>query len=271
MFIVLFSWVIGLGIVATPQPVFTGQQSDLLIYKGDTVQLLATPLETYHPNGTRARYFGVDTTWMSTACWRGYVAVWRMWEDDLYLSAIRSCGYPRDTSKADLRVVFGDKVTDKGVPAAWFTDKVLVPQGPLLYYMHDGFQSSYAKELELEFRQGRLVGSTLYDNSKSKKSVFSSFGPDWYRYIYGSIRWDSLPSLSGGEVRVFVTFTANEEGQIDEAEIVKGHSEAFDQEALRVIRATPEWDVYFKYGKLRRIRWNAHIVFSEANRRRYSN
>ena len=255
----------------TSSPVLTGQQPDLLTYKGDTLQLLATPLEDYYTSNTRPRYFGVDTTWMSTACWRGYVAIWHIWEDDLYLSAIRSCGYPQDTSKADLRIVFGDKVTDKGVPAVWFAGKVLVAQGPLLYYIHDDFQSAYASELELEFRQGRLVGSMLYDNSKSKKSIFSDFGPNWYRYIYSSIRWNSLPSLAGGEVRVVVTFTANEEGRIDEAEVIKGHSEAFDQEALRVIRATPEWDVYFKYGKLRRIRWYAPIVFSEANRRKYVN
>ncbi|QHT68057.1 hypothetical protein GXP67_16125 [Rhodocytophaga rosea] len=74
----------------------TAQRPDLLIYQGDTLALYANPLEAYYTEqNPRPRNFGINSCW-STACWRGYQALWEIREDHLYLLAIMDCCYRND-------------------------------------------------------------------------------------------------------------------------------------------------------------------------------
>ncbi len=49
----------------------------------------------------------------------------------------------------------------------------------------------------------------------------------------------------------------------------KSYNPLFDQEAERVIKSLPEWDVYFKRGEVYPMRWNIVVNFDEANRQQY--
>jgi outer membrane biosynthesis protein TonB len=87
-------------------------------------------------------------------------------------------------------------------------------------------------------------------------------------YIYSNINWDILPKQDT-IVKVVIKFSANEEGIIDDVKVLRGYNEIYDQEAVRVIKTIPEWDVYFMKGKHKRIPWHLPIVFSEENRKEY--
>ena len=68
--------------------VFATQQTpDLLIIGKDTIFLADFPLKQLE---LKHKPFG-ENEWVSTNCWRGYVAIWRIVDDTLFLEKIIRC------------------------------------------------------------------------------------------------------------------------------------------------------------------------------------
>jgi hypothetical protein len=65
-------------------------------------------------------------------------------------------------------------------------------------------------------------------------------------------------------------FSANENGVVDSVTIMPGSPRKYDRETIRVIKAIPDWDIVYQRGKFQRRRDALRIVFSEANREKYS-
>lgn len=78
------------GILISNKIFGTAQIPDLLIYNNDTVSLYANPLESYYTEDNPRPDYIVDGCW-STACWRGYQAIWEVKNDSLFLNAILDC------------------------------------------------------------------------------------------------------------------------------------------------------------------------------------
>ena len=125
--------------------------------------------------------------------------------------------------------------------------------------------SSYERELELHFNEGKLTATKIYNNPKPKSSIYSQDNEKLKEYIYKNIKWDILP-LQDKEIRVSLSFYANEEGKIDDVTVIRGYNEFFDNEAIRVVKSIPEWEVYFFKGKVVRVYWGITIIFSKENR-----
>lgn len=80
-----------LGLLITINSFGTAQVPDLIIYKGDTLILYTNPLESYYnEDNPRPKHFYVNG-YSSTACWRGYQAIWEIKDNKLYLNAIQDC------------------------------------------------------------------------------------------------------------------------------------------------------------------------------------
>ena len=248
----------------------TGQIGDRLIYKGDTLILFSNPLETLLENfSSRPKLFGDKEVCIPTSCWRGYQAEWEIIENHLYLTGVFSCCYSEDGIKADLKTLAGDYYVNGKVKADWVTDYLIAPKGKLIYYVHDAYESLYETEIEFQINKGQLVGTKTYDNSKSKQSVYSQNDEKLKQFIYSNINWNALSIPAGKEIKIFVQFSANENGIIDSAIIVKGYDSQFEKEAIRIVKAIPEWDIYYRHGKHKRIVWTLPIVFSEMNIKQY--
>lgn len=248
----------------------TSQIPDRLIYNGDTLLIFANPLEQLYDNESiRPNFFGKNEGCETTACWRGYVAEWLIFEGNLYLTGIRSCCYYEDSIKADLKELFGEKLINGKVKADWFSGKIIAPQGELLYYIHMGYESLYERELELDFSNGKLIGIKTYDNSKSRQSEFSQKPEKLKEFIYSNINWRTLPKFDNKTIKVFVQFSANENGIVDSVKVIRGYDSIFDNEAIRVIKTIPDWDIYYRHGELQRMNWTFPVVFNEENRKKY--
>ena len=249
----------------------TPQSPERLIYKGDTLRLFGYPLDK-HPNidSLRFKMFGKKDYWGcgSTACGNSYLAEWTIIDNQLYLTNIYlCCETTKAVSKDSLKFLFGEKYVNGKVKADWVTGNLYSPRGKRLFYNHDiADGGTFEYELEFYFIKGKLAGTKLYDNRKAKQSEYH----DWklIEYIYNNINWDILPKLDA-IVRVVVEFSANENGIIDSVKVLRGYNKIFDQEAIRVIKSIPEWDVYFRKGKHVRMPWNMPITFSEENRLKY--
>lgn len=88
------------------------------------------------------------------------------------------------------------------------------------------------------------------------------------KFIYSNIQWDKLPKHDK-TVKVFVQFSANEQGIIDSVKVMKGFDVTFDNEAIRVVKSIPEWDVFYRRRQHERRGWTLPIIFSEENRQKY--
>jgi hypothetical protein len=246
----------------------TGQIPDKLIYNNDTLSIFANPLEQLtNVDSLRANLFDNNKEHWNTACWRGYQAEWTIIDNQLYLTSIYSCNYYEDNIKSDLKKLFGENFIKGKVKANWVTAKILSPQGKELYYVHSGYESLYEKEVIFEIVNGQLIGTTTFDNSKSRKSIYSE-DTTLLHFIYTNIDWDKLPNQNK-PVKIVVQFSANEQGIIDSVKVMKGFNETYDSEAIRVVKLIPEWDIFYRRGQYERRVWNLPIVFNGENILKY--
>jgi hypothetical protein len=258
----------------------TAQIPDRLIYNGDTLALFDCPLGYYPDQGilSHKKMFGGKECFF-TACWRNYVATWKIENDKLYLTEIRNACYPTDMKDvkvsykaetdnigneyADLKLLFPDKFKDGKVAADWMNCNLLSPKGKLLHYFHDGFESIYEKEVEFKIENGLLLGIREMDNSKTKESVYSQDQKLLSNYIQTHIDYSNLPR-SKDKIRVLVMILkTNEDGKIDSVRIIRGYNDVYNKEALRVVKSIPQWDVLFRHGEQINIYWTIPVIFQE--------
>jgi hypothetical protein len=259
----------------------TAQIPDRLIYNGDTISLFDCPLE-YYPNReiiNPRNLFGGSGCFY-TACWRNYVATWKIENNKLYLVQIRNACYPTDSEYvgisihagadtigkeyADLKSLFPDRFENGKVLADWVSTTMISPLGNLLFYIHDGFESIFERELEFTLKNGNLINTQEYDNSKTKKSKYTS---DSYLrdFIENSINYSNVP-YPDKEIRVVIRIMGStEDGIVDGVSILKGYNDIYDKEALRVVNSIPEWDIIYKHGKKIDIPWMIPVIFRPKN------
>ncbi len=258
-----------------PLTVFsTAQEGDILIWNGDTLAIFSNPLELRDDiDSLRPKLFGDQEASMNTACWRGYIAEWTLIENEIYLTNILSCNYYADSInsiKSDLETVFGAEYKNGKVKASWITGEILIPKGKLIHYVHSGYRSFFETELVLTFKDGILTNQKEYDNSKSYKSIFSQNQDSLRNFIHKNINWEIIPDLADERVRVIINIESSETKK-PHFDIMRGaENELFNKEALRVMSLIPEWDVYYKLGKVYRMRWTQPIVFDEQTRKKYA-
>lgn len=259
----------------------TAQIPDLIIYNGDTLSLYSCPLNSF-PNQdliTPQRLFGSSGCFFS-ACWRNYVATWEIVDFELFLREIRNACYPTSmrgveasaksvedndsvgNEYADLKVLFPQRYKDGKVRADWMDGELTIPQGKLLYYVHDGFESIYETEIELTIVKGKLIENKILDNSKTKKSKFTEDHKLLMEFIHNNIKPENLPDSDTIKRRVYVEIISSDEnGKIDSVKVVRGVNELYDNEAIRVVKSIPEWDVIYRHGKIFHQVWTLPINF----------
>jgi len=247
----------------------TTQIRDRFLYQGDTLYTyLYLPPYFYDSDTLIVDLFDRQPC-IHSACWNGYFNDWRIDDDQLYLTGIYSCSYYEDSIQADLKKLFKDKYDGEKVKADWVTGKILTNRGEPMLWATDF--PIYERETEFEVENGMITGMREYDNSKSRKSIYSQDQQKLFHFIYSRIRWDSLPELPEPPVRVSLLFMGNAEGKIDSVKIMRGSEEIFNREAVRVLKELPEWDTFFIRGKVVEIPWTVPIVFSKENKDKYYN
>jgi outer membrane biosynthesis protein TonB len=88
-------------------------------------------------------------------------------------------------------------------------------------------------------------------------------------FIYSNINWSSLPKHEDKAIEVIVRFSGSEKGTVDSVQVLRGYDTIFDQEAIRVIKAIPDWDILYRHGKPVWAPWTLPIVFNKENEEKY--
>ena len=126
----------------------TIQKKDSIIIKGVKYHLFTTPLDSYW---TKRRPKPI-TRVPSSNCWRGYVATWEIFENDLYLIDIKF--YAPD---GDLGYKCMFHINPEGLKASWFTGELRIPLGNILY-SEVCMDYVYDFDLVIRIKKGSLLG-----------------------------------------------------------------------------------------------------------------
>jgi len=169
----------------------TDQILERIIYNDQKLVLMSEPLNQYL--NTLAWLYGFKL--QSTACWRGYVGLWKIIDDKLFLIKIDGEGYKIDVeylnneklklkeqlkkkqiTSADYQKLYKklkNQVTDnkkefplslkqlfgvqRKVHANWFTGELKLGKGKLLNSWGLGFDSIYKENIFLDVQEGVIV------------------------------------------------------------------------------------------------------------------
>jgi hypothetical protein len=244
----------------------TGQTGELVIYKGDTLTMLCEPLETYlQKNEPREKFFPFLKDGCSTALWRGYVGLWEIRENQLFLIDVFACG---DKTKSIKDKIFKGKTLE--IFADWFAGQLFIERGKVIKYNHMGYDRYYEREIVMVVKNGIVDTETEYNNGvKPNDNRFSRDPKDIQAEIYKGINWDKVPKLSKDK-KLFVTIKIDEEGKIAESEINGRIEKQYKDEIERIIKEFPTIQVFHSRGRPINEGWVIPIFFSKENRRRYA-
>ena len=158
------------------------QSPDLLIYNGDTIGIYILLLEQYFDqvkkkDDVEGKLFGLNfREGASLNCWRGYQAIFRVEDNNLWLEQITSCNeyfYAKSidtvTSKKRIAEIFGDKVVKGRVHVDWFSGNLTIPKLERKLLRWDGvFVKSFEEETLLEFDKGKVKNISEIKNYVDK-------------------------------------------------------------------------------------------------------
>lgn len=224
----------------------TVQTSDYLIYEGDTLKMRSFPLESYleaHPNPIYETLFES----VNTACWRGYVAYWTIYNDSLFLSDI--WGESLDDRSVDKSLIFTDVNEKQEVFASWVSDDLLTVFGERLF-LNTAFDL-YSYERVFSVRSGKVIAINDYDNTKTSTPMVN-MEPLVRNYIQYNINYSNLANVPEQEAVLTVEFNVNDDGTIGDARVItidEDYPEDMKAEAIRVVKSIPQWDVFYHLGK----------------------
>jgi protein TonB len=84
----------------------------------------------------------------------------------------------------------------------------------------------------------------------------------FYNYLSKSIRYPAMAQEIGLQGKVFVSFIIEKNGALSDIKVEKKLGSGTDEEAIRVLTASPKWIPGIQNGKPVRVRYNIPISFS---------
>jgi len=231
----------------------TPQAGDRLIYNGDTISIYPFILEQYICNSPDKETINKKIekyARVSTGCWRGFQALLEIRNDSLFLK--KAYGL----EELDLSLIFDKK---DSIFVGWYTGILTCPKN-MLIYEHSGWGGYYEYETDFRFENGLLKDIQEYHNY-IKPTIYTN-QDTLMNFIKSNIDYNKV-ELVGRKIRVYTRIDGvDKNGKITEVFILRGH-EGYNEEAVRVIKSIPQWQVIIRRGKQVHIPWAIPVTFEE--------
>lgn len=150
------------------------QMPDYIIFKGDTIATYNLILEQYFQKQEKpdqGELFGLSFRDGATFnCWRGYQAIYKVYEDSLFLVDIINCGELRSTkidtaaSARKMKSIFNSKVADGKVFIDWFSGDISFPLNNKVLRWDGVFYKIFEKETVVSISDGKILKAEDVDN-----------------------------------------------------------------------------------------------------------
>src|SRR5690606_23236255 len=98
--------------------------------------------------------------------------------------------------------------------ADWVTAEIISSKGQRLFFDYSSDRAVYEGQWIFMLKDGALVGTKYFDNSRSKQSEYTRNLGKTASYLYSQIAWDVIPKIET-PIRVLLQFSANEKGKVD--------------------------------------------------------
>lgn len=263
-------------------------QSDLLIWKSDTLNIYSNPLklkknwnqldQTITDRIEEYRFGKNKDSVIAIIPWKNYKTEWLIRNDSLYLSKIISLYEPNDD--LNLQEIF--QTEQRLIFVDWVDESIITFDGTCIICTgnHGKNSSIYPNETVFKFHNGVLSGKTDYRNFISKKSKFSSANPNEYlRFVYENINWNKMPDMGDKNYQVSITIKPKNNGKLKEIDwensylivgnsIIEDRENIFIKEAIRIAKKIPDWDVVIRQDKI--LNQAITILFSEEMKDKYA-
>jgi protein TonB len=96
----------------------------------------------------------------------------------------------------------------------------------------------------------------VFDNDETKEFV------KFRQYLAKNLRYPEEAAKKGIEGRVYVSFVVDTEGNVTKVKVERGVEPALDNEAIRVIQSSPQWQPGKQRGKNVNVAFTFPIVFA---------
>ena len=81
------------------------------------------------------------------------------------------------------------------------------------------------------------------------------------KFLYDNLKYPSIDKSGGIQGTVYLNFVVNKKGEIKKVKILRGVSPTIDKEAIRVVKAMPNWEPGKQRGKPVNVSYNFRIKF----------
>ena len=157
----------------------TAQYPDMIFYNGKEYFLHNNPLESYfekYPNKKP------QSGMISSALWRGYIAIFEIKNNQLLLKDIEIQVYDTSNEKeyklTQVSVINKVFPNNEIVKIDWMTGLLVLPYGKIVNYVHMGYASTYENYILLEINKGNLIQARDFTGKqyeKFKEKQFQAF------------------------------------------------------------------------------------------------
>lgn len=110
---------------------------------------------------------------------------------------------------------------------------------------------------------GLLLGMSQVYGQKAKllEPVFPGGIEAWNAYVSNNLNYPTLARQININGRVILEFIIEKDGSVSNVRVTKGLGAGCDEEAVRVVSASPKWSPAFRRGKPIRYSYNFPIRF----------
>ena len=243
----------------------TAQRPDQIIWQGKTYMLATNPLEQYK-SVDRLRALINREGQFSTACWRGYLAQWRITDGRLYLEGLLNCS--NDAPLQGWKRLMGHSGSGP-VPASWFSGDLWLMDGRVLAYMQEGYETIYEREIRIRIQNGRVMATETLDNTKTIRTGIANGPGELERFFYEHAHSGLLAAAKSAPGRITFHIRPDSLGRPDSIAILHNDYPAYETWILQTLRRIPEWDVYYRHGRFVPMSHMRSIRLSEAQYRSF--
>lgn len=243
------------------------ERKDRLVFEQDTFDLCSSPLEYF--SSFREKVFAVDSC-IDEDCFRGYIAEWHLLNDTLFLTNVFSCCDNRNINGLAEEFFKTNSFQSKFF-ANWVEGTFKMNRNFHLEsferFVDQGFPLFVAnEEIDLIFSNGILVDKIIYPRCTSE---YSESDIKLKNFIYNNVNWNNLPYLSEDPLNIPVEFITDKKGNITYVWVENLKESVFTQEAIRLVKLIPNWEVYYDCG-LVTIPRRIVIEFSTTMKKKYA-
>jgi TonB family protein len=123
--------------------------------------------------------------------------------------------------------------------------------------------SAFSKTTDIPIGETSAQGSSdeVYD-VVDEVPEFPGGMEAWFNFMKDNLKYPTLAKDKGIEGTVYISFIINKDGSVSDAEILRGIGGGCDEEALRVVKASPNWNPGKKDGKIVKARMRLPVQYA---------